>query len=533
MAITINAAKSTDSSKTDERFGLTSVWSQYYSPPNSTTHGRWEGELDSLVVYGEVPKEIDGTFYRILVDPFFPLHVPNPPIEGDGNVCAFRIQDGRVDMKVKYLETERYLLERKANRRLFGIYRNPFSNHPCVRAANDSTGNTNLVSWAGHILALSERGLPYAVDPDTLQTRTYDPFQGQVKAKTFTAHPKVDPYRNQLVVWGFEAKGLRTPDIVLYAINPDGKIQDETWIKDDRHGMIHDAWVTKNWIVLATMPFEANSIDHLQAGSQHWEYKPDRPMSFLVCPRNDKTPRPSDWEPGEYRRYTWENGVIFHTGAAWEAADGWLVLESHFIPFNIFPIYNPPGLEPPKSFPTGSWVRWTIDVHQPTNTKLEAPEILLESVCDFPRTDERFLTQQQHIVFLLAMNASNCKQEGEFALNTLVKINSRTGEMMVFDPGHDSSVWEPIFIPRSEEAPEGDGWVMAMVEKKRTGRSELVVLDSNDFSKPVAIIQLPFQLRSQVHGNWVPNPTPGIPLPRLVKPVQDVTPSKVGALETL
>lgn len=45
-------------------YGLSSSWSHYYSPPNTSAQGRWEGELENLVVYGEVPKEIEGTFCR-------------------------------------------------------------------------------------------------------------------------------------------------------------------------------------------------------------------------------------------------------------------------------------------------------------------------------------------------------------------------------------------------------------------------------------------------------------------------------------
>ncbi|UJO19239.1 hypothetical protein CLAFUW4_07301 [Fulvia fulva] len=58
----------------------------------------------------------------------------------------------------------------------------------------------------GHLLALKEVARPYPVDPLTLETRCYDPF-GQVKAKTFSAHPKYDPYNDELVVFGYEAKG--------------------------------------------------------------------------------------------------------------------------------------------------------------------------------------------------------------------------------------------------------------------------------------------------------------------------------------
>lgn len=54
------------------------------------------------------------------------------------------------------------------------------------------------------MLALKEAALPYEVDADTLETLGYDPF-GQIKSKTFTAHPKVDPYTDELVVFGYEA----------------------------------------------------------------------------------------------------------------------------------------------------------------------------------------------------------------------------------------------------------------------------------------------------------------------------------------
>lgn len=99
--------------------------------------------------------------------------------------------------------------------------------------------------WGGHLLALKEVGLPYAVDPHTLDTRTYDPF-GQVKSKTFTAHPKYDPYKDELVVFGYEAKGLATLDVVTYSIDRSGRILNEFWVKQpfETPGFIHDCAVS-------------------------------------------------------------------------------------------------------------------------------------------------------------------------------------------------------------------------------------------------------------------------------------------------
>lgn len=90
--------------------------------------------------------------------------------------------------------------------------------------------NTNIILWAGHLLALKEGGLPYAMDPNTLETIKYDPF-GQIKSKTFTAHPKYDPFKDELVVFGYEATGLASNDIVSYTLDHDGKASNEFWFK--------------------------------------------------------------------------------------------------------------------------------------------------------------------------------------------------------------------------------------------------------------------------------------------------------------
>ena len=93
---------------------------------------------------GEIPKEIDGCFYRVMVDPFVPPHPDNVPIDGDGNISAFQFHNGKVDLKTRYIDTERLKLERKANEAMFGLYRNPFTHHPCVRYVKVYPSSPNL-----------------------------------------------------------------------------------------------------------------------------------------------------------------------------------------------------------------------------------------------------------------------------------------------------------------------------------------------------------------------------------------------------
>jgi carotenoid cleavage dioxygenase len=41
---------------------------------------RVEGEVPNLEVYGEIPPEIDGTFYRVMPDPQFVPFIENDPV---------------------------------------------------------------------------------------------------------------------------------------------------------------------------------------------------------------------------------------------------------------------------------------------------------------------------------------------------------------------------------------------------------------------------------------------------------------------
>lgn len=502
----------------EERFGLVSPWDHYYSPINSAPQGRFECELDDMVVFGNIPKAINGTWYRVIIDPHFAPQPGTPFTEGDGNICAFRIQDSKVSMKIKYVQTERWLLERKAGQRLFGRYRNPYDNHPCVRLANDATGNTNIIYWGGKLLALAERGLPYALDPDTLETLGADPYAGQTVAKTFSAHPKVDPFKEELVAWSYQAKGLGSSDICLFNVDPQGRVGNENWFKDNTAGWPHDGWVTENWIVLSVMPFEVNSDEALRAGADHWTFIPDRPAEFLVAPRKASSPHHPGWKAGEFRKYTWDHGLIIHVGNAWETEDGKLELESHFISFNVFPMWSPKDYKSPK--PAGDWYRWTIDLDKPDGSRIPGGRKMIEGVFDFPQVDERFLTRKTSIAFIGGFAEAYESERPVF--NKIIKFNTETGVKEVFRVPRDGSVAEPAFIPRSENAPEGDGWLIFYVERTSSPKGQLMILDTADFSKPVAIVQMPFTTRNQVHGNWVPNPNPEQPLPLLTGPIKDV-----------
>ena len=99
----------------------------------SNTPRRVELSIRNLAVEGEIPAEIDGAFFRAVPDnAHAPRFEDDIALNADGMIARFSIENGAADFDIRYVETERYLTEKKARRALFGRYRNPFTDDPSV-----------------------------------------------------------------------------------------------------------------------------------------------------------------------------------------------------------------------------------------------------------------------------------------------------------------------------------------------------------------------------------------------------------------
>jgi carotenoid cleavage dioxygenase len=69
-------------------------------------------------------------------------------------------------------------------------------------------------------------------------------------------------------------------------------------------------------------------------------------------------------------------------------------------------------------------------------------------------------------------------------------------------------VQEPVFVPRAPGAPEGDGYLLVLVNRLSQLRSDLAILDAARIEEgPVALIRMPTRVRATFHGMWVPEAT--------------------------
>jgi carotenoid cleavage dioxygenase len=153
----------------------------------------------------------------------------------------------------------------------------------------------------------------------------------------------------------------------------------------------------------------------------------------------------------------------------------------------------------------GYLTRWTVDMG---SNKDDIQFTKLTDLADeFPRIDDRYATQAYRHGWMLVFDTSKPYNGpgGAFMAipNTLGHLDLSTGKEKTWFAGPDCAIQEPCFIPRSADAPEGDGYVIALLDNHVTNYSDLAVFDAQRIDEgPIGRAKLPVRLRQGLHGNW-------------------------------
>lgn len=180
---------------------------------------------------------------------------------------------------------------------------------------------------------------------------------------------------------------------------------------------------------------------------------------------------------------------------------------------NAFPFFPAESGRQPAPDAKADLVRFEFDLSQPTGTQITKTKTILDFPGEFPRVDERFLGKKYDVAWLNVMTPAEYRDpapEGSAdenlvwaGLDGVAQHHYSTGKTEYYYAGRGGLVQEPVFVPRSDSAPEGDGWVIFLCERRITNLCEIIVLDTRTFSTPVAVIKLPLHIKAQVHGNWI------------------------------
>ncbi len=138
-------------------------------------------------------------------------------------------------------------------------------------------------------------------------------------------------------------------------------------------------------------------------------------------------------------------------------------------------------------------------------------ERLFDHVGEMPMVDLRYLTRETRHYWFGTSNPTlgPMLPRGPKGppFTCLGHFDRATGKVDYFYAGPDSSPEEPVFVPRSPDAEEGDGWLMTVVGRRRENRTDFVILDARDIGAgPVATIRFPCRVHEGFHGISVPGP---------------------------
>ncbi len=436
-----------------------------------------------LEVVGEIPAALRGALYRNGPNPQFEPRDPNHHwFSGDGMIHGFFIGDGKVSYRNRWVRTKKWNLEHAEGRSLYGTFGNPMTTDPkYLSEPSGGVANTNIVWHGGRLMALEEAHAPFAIDPDSLEPVGSVDLGGKV-----TAHPKFDPDTGEMVFFGYADAMMPLSPMVSYGVaDKDGRLTRRETFEAPYSSMVHDFMVTRNHVLFPILPL-TGSLERAMGGKPPFAWEPEKPALVGVMRRDEDTTK--------IRWFSTDACYVFHVMNAWE--DGSKIV-ADVMKYDVAPLF--PLADGRRGQQCGAYlVRWTFDLADASDAIRE--ERLDDLAGEFPRYDERFTFEQNRHGWF----AGQTTKPGDIRTNTVSHIDLKTGRRGDYVAPVGDGVGEPVFVHRSDDAPEGDGWILAVAYRAAEDRSELLVFEAQDIAAgPVAVAKVPRRVPYGFHGNWV------------------------------
>jgi carotenoid cleavage dioxygenase-like enzyme len=429
-----------------------------------------------LKVTGTIPAELNGRFLRNGPNPVLS---PDPAtyhwFSGDGMVHGIALKDGQAQWY-----RNRWVRSAAVAQ---ALGEEPRRGSAEVHGGMDFAANTNVIGHAGRTYAIVEAGgRPYEL---TNELETVGPcdFGGTLDGG-YTAHPKRDPITGELYAvsyffgWG--------NDVEVTVIDTAGRVRSARRITMGGPTSVHDCALTQTRIVLFDLPVLFD-MELVMAGAGFpYRWFDDYPARVGLLPRDGDATEPvwHDVDPC----------YVFHPMNAYdvEGGDG-VVLDVARHP-SMFKTHQ---LGPNEGAPTLE--RWHLDGHGGSVKE----ERLDDRGQEFPRVDERRVSLPHRYGYSVTVGATDDIIGTE---SGLIRHDLDRGTSEVRNFGAGTTVGEGVFVPRSADASEGDGWVLILAYDGSADASALHILNAEDLcGDPQAVIHLPQRVPAGFHGNWVPD----------------------------
>ncbi|XRB18436.1 carotenoid oxygenase [Pseudoscourfieldia marina] len=498
-------------------------------------------------VEGTLPKELDGTLFR------------NGPgryerggakyahfLDGDGLIVSFDLQPSEQTAfaRAKFVRTAEYVEESREEKVLyrgtFGTRKDGISTFD-LRTKN--LANTNVMFHAGKLHALYEAGVPYKLDPHTLDTLGKDSLNGVLQrteglfvtlqndllnqsvglgAWAFTAHPHIDSHTGHMVGWAWQSCAGSSISVQFAQIDEEGNpVVLQPYLLENCMAAPHDFGVTKQHYVMIQNRLDLQIAPYvlgMKSAANALVSRPDLPVLVHVIPREGAT---SDCEKSivlEGPRESFEIHVCFaHDGAPIDCeqpddADdhqslvtiytaGW----DKLAPGSFLSEWGAEGDVAPdfNRIPRTVLWRYVVDTNTGSVTRTLAPGC--EGICiDHPHATPRF---EGHRSCRYVWSTVTNEVSTSGPPRGYVRLDLLTGERETwYAPSGRLFVEEPVIVEKDSakgnECDMGEVWLLGMcTDVEDDGRSSLLILDGARLADgPVCRVRLEHHVTHGLHG---------------------------------
>ena len=440
---------------------------------------------------GRLPAGLTGTLYRngpgkneVGGKPYAHL------FDGDGLLSQFVFDGNGLHYRNRFVRTTHYLAERAADKPLMRNYGQQRPGGPLANAFRMpvNVANTSVQYHAGNLLALYEGGRPWQLDPDTLETVGEYDYDGKLgSSSTYSAHPTWDPATRELYNFGIQY-GPRTK-LRTYRVDTRGRLHHLHAINLPFPTINHDCALTSRYMVFVIDPVVLRVPRFLLGFSsldKALRFDSSKATQVILAPRNGGKPRIVECEPFFH----------YHINNAFD--DGTDVV----LDLVRYPDYDNihRGLRDARNsgFDGIDTTLSRMRVGPSDEVKMED---LWSAGCEFPQHDWRVTSRPHRYTYMAGHGKRPAASDGAF--DAIIKMDHEHETTKVHPLGAGQVAGEPIFVARSADSAEDDGWLLSLVYSAPDHRSRLVVLDARDVeSEPVAVAHLRHHVPLGFHGTF-------------------------------
>ena len=464
---------------------MTAVEEQRETVPNPYLEGPF-APIDTEItadceVIGELPTDLAGVFVRNGSNPKYPPPGRYHWFDGDGMLHALHFENGHAVYRNRYVATEALALEQATGEAIWsGVNERPNFSRP--GGPFKDTANTDLVFHRGRLLALWWLGGPcYEVDVPSLETVGRYDFNGTLAS--LTAHPKLDPVTNELIVFDYD---VLPPYLTYGVVGADGTLVHQTEVDLPGPRLLHDLAITEHHTILMDFPLMWDP-EFLAQGRTRVTFRPDLPARFGIIGRHAAGT--------QVKWFDAESCYMYHTINAWEVGDEIVLVGCR--------IDNPLADGDRERVPHIDVLRLEPYLHEwrfnlVTGTVRE--RALDDVMTEFPRMDNRLLGRPSQHAY-----SPHIAPAPELLFDGFVKYDTTTGDSETHLYGEAHYGGETVFAPRvGATAADDDGYVLTFVTDAVTGDSEVIVVDAQrPADVPVCRVRIPQRVPIGYHSWWI------------------------------